>query len=72
MTPLKYKEKALTPLKIPELLSTPPRNNKNGLVPLEIVNMVYTPLKTRDPPPEDVFDTFPYLRSVPSIVDKIS
>ena len=20
--------------------------------------MVYTPLKTRDPPPEDVFDTF--------------
>ena len=26
----KYKEKALTPLKIPELLSTPPKNNKQA------------------------------------------
>ena len=31
--PPKNKDKALTALKIPELLPTPPKNNKNGVPP---------------------------------------
>ena len=52
--PPKCEEKALTPLKIPELLSTPPKNNKNGLVPpknSEFGVYCIPPPKNEGPPP---------------------
>ena len=61
MTPPKYNEKALTPPKNYRIYHYPPKNSKNGLVPvLKIVEMGSTPPKIEGPPPpQDVFDTFP-------------
>ena len=52
------RESFALPLKILELLSTPPKNTKNGLFPLKNREYgQYPPLKSRDPPPLRMFLT---------------
>ena len=57
--PPRYKEKALTTLKIPEINTTPRKILKMVWSPLKMVSMVSTTLERGTLPREDVFDTSP-------------